>query len=174
MATLESKLRSGILQMEGMVKSCVISVHMAAVRIALCLYYDKDIEKILEGEKKLPYAHGEFNRKVYKFWKRIELKAAEKVSSLPASLKTRVVKFIRPIHLETIKWSGDHANLLKLGSTYTYKSILCWKTVGTIDRTQTAMKFSQNKNFDPETRFNMACTYFLEDEVLALWHGDEV
>ncbi|GBO14825.1 hypothetical protein AVEN_19376-1 [Araneus ventricosus] len=147
---------------------------MAAVRIALCLYYDKDIEKILEGEKKLPYSNGEFSRKVYKFWKRIEMKAAEKVSSLPTSLQTRVVKFIRPIDLETIKWTSDHANLLKLGSTYTYKSILRWKTVGTIDRTQTAMKFSQNKNFDPETRFNMACTYFLEDEVLALWHGDEV
>ncbi|GBN25221.1 hypothetical protein AVEN_211697-1 [Araneus ventricosus] len=149
---------------------------MASVRIALCIYYDKDIEKMLEVERNLPIEHLSYLER-RKYWKQIEAKVVEKLPSLPNLLKTRVSKFIRPIHLEIEKWVLDHEGVGNLCAPYcylNYKSFLFWKTDGTIDRMQTAKNFVQNKNFDPETRFAMACTYFLEDEVLALWHGEEV
>ncbi|GBN55773.1 hypothetical protein AVEN_95651-1, partial [Araneus ventricosus] len=142
---------------------------MAAVRVALCIYYDKDIEEMLEILRKIPLGngHGSFNRERFEFWKLIETKAAEKLPSLPDSLKRRVSTFIAPIHSETIRWFHDHRVVeagygpMDCDPFLTYKNNLCWKTDGIIDRTQTAKKFAQNKTFDPEMRFVMACTYFL-------------
>ncbi|GBM86968.1 hypothetical protein AVEN_16338-1 [Araneus ventricosus] len=37
---------------------------------------------------------------------------------------------------------------------------------------KTAKKLVQDKNIDAKTRFAIACTYFLEGEVLSLWYGN--
>ncbi|GBN04937.1 hypothetical protein AVEN_3586-1 [Araneus ventricosus] len=116
---------------------------MAAVRIALCVYYDKGIEKMLEVEMNLPIGHIYFERKVYELLKQIEAKAVEKLPSLPNLLKTRVSKFICPIHYETDKWILHHTEHfgppeIDRGAFLTYKSIFCWKSDGTIDRSQAA------------------------------------
>ncbi|GBN18407.1 hypothetical protein AVEN_189335-1 [Araneus ventricosus] len=149
---------------------------MVAVKIVLRLYYDKDIERTLEAKEKVPISLCCFDREKKELWNQIEMKAAEKLPCLPDSLKSKVSEFIRPFQSESVYWSRDHKRLLGLSGTdcyLTYKRILCWKGDETIDRMQTAKKFAQDGNMDPETRFAVACTYFLEDEVLVLWHGDE-
>ncbi|GBL97463.1 hypothetical protein AVEN_162929-1 [Araneus ventricosus] len=149
---------------------------MASVRVVLAMYYDKDIEQILRREVKLPFQWNRFDRDRYQLWKQIEMIAIEKLPFLPDTLKIRLSKCIRPIHMETWRWIRDHDRLMKLSFSncyLTYKNILCWKTNGTIDRIKTAKKIVRDKNVDTRTRFEVACTYFLEDEVLALWHGDK-
>ncbi|GBM28331.1 hypothetical protein AVEN_229515-1 [Araneus ventricosus] len=149
--------------------------HMAGVMIALAMYYDKDIENVLEAEIKLPFRHRYLERDRLELWKLIEMKTVEKLSFLPNLLNVRLSKCIRPIHEETCQWIRDHKSLLKLSSTKCYltcKSILCWKANGTIDRIKTAKKLVQDTNIDVKTRFAIACTYFLEGEVLSLWYGD--
>ncbi|GBN52141.1 hypothetical protein AVEN_1228-1 [Araneus ventricosus] len=148
---------------------------MAGVRIVLAMYYDKDIENVLEAEIKLPFRHRCLERERLELWNLIEMKTVEKLSFLPNLLKVRLSKCIRPIHVETCRWIRDHESLLKLSSAQCYltcKSILCWKANGTIDRIKTAKKLVQDTNIDVKTRFAIACTYFLEGEVLSLWYGD--
>ncbi|GBM65605.1 hypothetical protein AVEN_262062-1, partial [Araneus ventricosus] len=149
---------------------------MAAVKIALCLYYDKEIERMLEAKMSMPIYRARFDRDRYEFWKQIEMKAVEKLPSLPNSLSTKVFKFIRAFDREIMEWVRDHQCLLRLsfiGCHYTCKSILCWKADGTIEKMQTAKKLVQHRDLNLETRFAVACTYYLEDEVLAFWHGDK-
>ncbi|GBM03243.1 hypothetical protein AVEN_142536-1 [Araneus ventricosus] len=150
---------------------------MAAVRIALRIYYDSDVEKILDADRNLPKPYLIFDRERHELWKQIKLEVVEKLSSfLPTLLRTRVARLIEAMHLEAELWIKDHNKLLYLCSTCfcpRHKSTFCWKTDGSINRIETAKKFAQNKNIDPNTLFIMACTYFLEDEVLALWHGNK-
>ncbi|GBM03276.1 hypothetical protein AVEN_142562-1 [Araneus ventricosus] len=149
---------------------------MAAVKIAIGVLYDSEIEKMLQEERKYP--RGIIAIKFYsdrhELWKMIQMKAAEKLPFLPNSLKTSVCKYIQSLHVESEDWIKDHMFLLNLDPLHcnlVYKTIFCWKSDGTINRVKTAKKIAQNKNIDPNSRFILACTYFLEDEVLAIWHG---
>ncbi|GBM28339.1 hypothetical protein AVEN_229523-1 [Araneus ventricosus] len=148
---------------------------MAAASIALAMYYDKEMEPMLKEDLTQLFRDGRFNRDKHELWKLIEMVAVEKLEFLPDLLKIRVSKLIRPIHLEARRWIRDHDCLLNISAAncyLTYKSILCWKTDGRIDGIKTAKKLVQDKNIDAKIRFALACTYFLEDEVLALWYGD--
>ncbi|GBM28323.1 hypothetical protein AVEN_229508-1 [Araneus ventricosus] len=148
---------------------------MAAVSIALAMCYDKDLQQMLKEDITQLFRVGRFHRDKFELWKLIEMVAFEKLKFLPDLLQIRLSKLIRPIHLEARRWIRDHDCLLNMSAAncyLNYKSILCWKTDGRIDRIKTAKKLIQDKNIDAKIRFALACTYFLEDEVFALWYGD--
>ncbi|GBO04894.1 hypothetical protein AVEN_88026-1 [Araneus ventricosus] len=138
--------------------------HAAAVRTASLLYHDCEIEIMLEKGTAT-----DVNVQVHEQWQLKEIEIADKLSPLlPSLLRKTVAKVIRPMHNEVEAWKRNHEFLLKhLGACCC--TWLLWKTDGTINRTQTAKKLVVNDNIDPKIRFIMACTYFLEDEVLALW-----
>ncbi|GBM03272.1 hypothetical protein AVEN_142559-1 [Araneus ventricosus] len=149
---------------------------MAAVKIAIGVFYDSEIEKMLQEERKYPLTllAIKFYRDRHELWKLIQMKAAEKLPFLSNSLKTKVCNYIQSLHVECEDWIKDYCRLLnfdRLHCRLVYKSIFCWKSDGTINRVETAKKIVQNKSIDPNSRFILACTYFLEDEVLAIWHG---
>ncbi|CAL1285615.1 unnamed protein product [Larinioides sclopetarius] len=151
---------------------------MAAMKIALGIFYDSEIEKMLLEERKYPRGcfAVKFNRDRHELWKLIRIKAAEKLPCLPALLQTTMFDYIQSFHMEAEDWIRDHKRLLNLDPLHcrlACKSNFCWKSDGTINRVETAMKITQNENIDPNTRFILACTYFLEDEVLAIWYGDK-
>ncbi|GBN52140.1 hypothetical protein AVEN_1227-1, partial [Araneus ventricosus] len=129
----------------------------------------------LEAEIKLPFRDRCLERDRLELWNFIEMKTVEKLSFLPNLLNVKLSKCIRPIHEETCQWIRDHKSLLKLSFAKCYltcKSLLCWKVNGTINRMKTAKKLVQDTNIDVKTRFAIACTYFLEGEVLSLWYGN--
>ncbi|CAL1291857.1 unnamed protein product [Larinioides sclopetarius] len=153
--------------------------HMAAVKIAVEIFYDNEIEEILLEERKYPRVlmGVEFNHSRHELWKLIQTKAIEKLPGLAASLQTRVYNCIHALYAETEDWIRDHTLLLNLDPLHcplACKSNLCWKSDGTINRVETAKKIAQNKNIDANDRFILACTYFLEDEVLGIWNEDGV
>ncbi|GBN60433.1 hypothetical protein AVEN_87774-1 [Araneus ventricosus] len=155
----------------------------AIVRIASLLYYDYEIENLTES---IPQISDLFSpsrmgaASTHEQWKEVEMKAVEKLSPfLPSLLRKRVAKVIRPMHDEVHRWKSEHNIFLE---QYGARCLLCrrcillylrWKTDGTIDRTETAKEIVANDSIDPKLRFIMACTYFLEDEILALWEEIE-
>ncbi|GBM45067.1 hypothetical protein AVEN_152323-1 [Araneus ventricosus] len=125
-------------------------------------------------------------------WRLIQIKAKEILPDVLApKVKVRVVEMLRPLHWELKKWLIDHDFIVpKLNVEnieilryliYEYKEwmvddkfphsmkriklllYICWKSDGTIDRTRTAENFVRY-----EKDFLMACTYFMENDILAL------
>ncbi|GBN42459.1 hypothetical protein AVEN_183470-1 [Araneus ventricosus] len=151
--------------------------HLATVSVASLVYNDAEIGRMLGHRKKLHTF--ELHRcTIYSkcnsddAWKLIEKKIMKDLSPLlPSLLQIKVAKVIRPMHNEVFWWKKDHLHLLKYFGEYSpiYNSCLCWKTDGTINREQSTKELLMNESIDLEIRFVTACTYFLEDEVLALW-----
>ncbi|GBL93553.1 hypothetical protein AVEN_59736-1 [Araneus ventricosus] len=143
--------------------------HLATASVASLVYNDIEIGKMLGHGKKCT-VHSNCNS--VEAWKVIEEKVMEDLSPfLPSSLQIRVARVIHPMHNEVWRWKADHSYLLKHFGEYSriYNSCLSWKTDGTINGEQTTKQLLMNESIDPEIRFITACTYFLEDEVSALW-----
>ncbi|GBM03279.1 hypothetical protein AVEN_142565-1 [Araneus ventricosus] len=139
--------------------------HLAAVKVALAVYYDDIIQ--LSGESILS---DEVCRTTYKeSWIMIQKIASVKLSKLlPESLQKQVVQLIQPMSSEAQIWITNHS-VIKKHVKKDFANNLCWKPEGTIDRIKTAKQFIQNKKIDTRVRFVIACIYFLESEILTLW-----
>ncbi|GBN61085.1 hypothetical protein AVEN_188030-1 [Araneus ventricosus] len=143
--------------------------HMAAFRTALHLYFDSEIQNMLD-DIEIHGTVGTFDRVRNEHWKMTENLAMEKLHSLPKLLRTRVAKLIQPIQIEIRLWERDHRFIDDQDEEIPLKSLFCWKPDGTIDHEQTAKTFVQNEKMDLKIRFIMACTYFMEKEIFYLWH----
>ncbi|GBL83107.1 hypothetical protein AVEN_165326-1 [Araneus ventricosus] len=144
--------------------------YMAAARIASRLTLNPEIVRMTEEEEKLPVFKQIFDCLRQEQWEAIEKQAEELLTPyFPTKLRKLVVKFIRPMNSEYNEWLSDHYFDDKVDENI-LKSCLSWKTDGTINRIETAQELVRNENIDLQSRFIMACTYFLEDEILVLWH----
>ncbi|KAF8771781.1 hypothetical protein HNY73_019156 [Argiope bruennichi] len=126
-------------------------------------------------------------------WKQVKVKAMEIFANLlPLKLKVQVSEMIRPLHWELKKWLIDHSFVepkLNVGEVEVIRFLnseckdriiddkplhslrrfkllhyVCWKPDGTINRIRTAENFIRY-----ERDFLMACTYFMESQILETW-----
>ncbi|CAL1291862.1 unnamed protein product [Larinioides sclopetarius] len=139
--------------------------HLAAVKVALAVYYDDIIQ--LSGESILS---DEVSRTTYKEnWIMIQRMESMKLSELlPELLRKRIVQLIQPMSSEVQIWITNHS-VIKKHVKKDFVNNLCWKPDGSIDRIKTAKQFIQNKKIDIRVRFVIACIYFFEFEILNLW-----
>ncbi|XP_055927254.1 uncharacterized protein LOC129958659 [Argiope bruennichi] len=98
---------------------------------------------------------------------------SDKVSKiLPASLKERMIPFVRVIGSEILHWQTYHENILPdKHDDFSFHSLkhLHWTCMGTIDYRKTAEKLIVLKMFDVTKRYELACLYCLEDYIPLLW-----
>ncbi|GBO09900.1 hypothetical protein AVEN_114128-1 [Araneus ventricosus] len=148
---------------------------IAAVKVAVSLYNDDDIVYMVEEmEDRIALDYASFNRIRSEGWEEIRKATIEKIKgTVPTCLQNTVVVLLRPLHVEFHWWMEDHPFVNLYTTDNSYKNAICWTSNGTINRIQTAKDFIRNKSLISYGRFLMACTYFLENEVLTLWNEME-
>ncbi|GFT61045.1 uncharacterized protein NPIL_460381 [Nephila pilipes] len=131
--------------------------HLALVRVAITAYYSPEITDIKEKFK-----NGIGSTRIHE-WQPLMLKRLKK-SVLPHIFHEKLLGILQPISLEIESWEED---MLDLGI---HKPLdICWKSLGTIDRVETAKRFVQSEDSNVIQRFNMACHFWMSDDVLEIW-----
>ncbi|GFR21769.1 ANK_REP_REGION domain-containing protein [Trichonephila clavata] len=136
---------------------------MTFTRIVRLLWSGCDVQKsmakyFLEGNQTLEK------------WISIEEILKLKISNclfLPKELRAVLSSLVKPIgirirHIIVCLYSNDY-----LPSHF--MSILSWTLLGTIDAKKTAETVLKDDNLPIDKRYEIACTYCLEDEILMLW-----
>ncbi|XP_055939544.1 uncharacterized protein LOC129969143 [Argiope bruennichi] len=145
-------------------------VHLAIVKISVALYYNSRISALIDELEIVDEApRMSANRRIRQKWAQIEKKVEKEMHQyLPTSLARKVARSLRAIHSEVKDWIEDHEVFLR-SVNEDYKSILIWKSEGTIDRPRTAEEWVRGGTMDIHKCFLLACTYFLESDILNLW-----
>ncbi|GBM05319.1 hypothetical protein AVEN_46861-1 [Araneus ventricosus] len=143
--------------------------NIAAAKIAVEVCNKPDVKFLNKNlEEKLAYIFSlQSNNKQ---WKELQTNISQKISSLglPKLLQKKVNGLIRPVLLEIEQWKEDHCEILC--THIDLQMQISWNPDGTINREKTAEALIQMENFDIRNRFVLACFYFLEDDILTLWH----
>ncbi|GBN49479.1 hypothetical protein AVEN_197820-1 [Araneus ventricosus] len=90
----------------------------------------------------------------------------EKLLSVPAHLRHRVLEAVMGLRYTVLLWRMDHFFILEIKRR---ECIFYWRYDGSIDRTKTAEQLVLNAGIDIRQRFDLACMYCLEKSVRALW-----
>ncbi|GFT41113.1 uncharacterized protein NPIL_173441 [Nephila pilipes] len=88
--------------------------------------------------------------------------------NLETVLKNHTMGIIEVLVKEIANWCSCHRSFLIEGNL-DYWNILQWYSHGTINRLETARALIQDKNINIGQRFNLACAYYMEAYVRALW-----
>ncbi|GBN94481.1 hypothetical protein AVEN_48730-1 [Araneus ventricosus] len=143
---------------------------MALRRVAVFLWSDSDI---LSSISKFQMSEFAFDKTGRECGITIEDKIKYKMFKLklPESLTKQMIVFIRPISLEIGRCEKSHEYYLwmKIQEILPNSAKLCWTTAGTIDNKKTAEKLVRCYVLDVVERYELACSYCLEDDIPLLW-----
>ncbi|GFT59369.1 uncharacterized protein NPIL_132431 [Nephila pilipes] len=89
---------------------------------------------------------------------------------LPNVLKSRTMGIIEALSKEIKIWCDGHC-LFLIGVNLDYWDRIQWYSHGNINRLETVRAFIQDENINITQRFNLACTYYLEDDVRTMWEN---
>ncbi|KAF8797233.1 uncharacterized protein LOC129981794 [Argiope bruennichi] len=149
--------------------------HIAAVKVALAVYYDDIIhsfnEFILADEfDQIGSFHISQSREERVKQRRKEMRR-QLSPLLPKALVDQVVNILQPIVDELYFWVRDYICVIKNIQKSHIANNLCWKSEGTIDRIKTSRQLVRNESIDKRVRFVLACIHFWEQDVLQLWRS---
>ncbi|XP_055929384.1 uncharacterized protein LOC129960191 [Argiope bruennichi] len=139
--------------------------HLSFVKVAFPLYKDFDISTWQSINREI--THGNLpgfigdrseNRQVNK--------AKEELLLIPAHLRLGLLQTILGLHSTFLNWLSENSCFTIIPNIYT---VLYWRTDGTIDRIKTAQRLLLCKENNIEQRFDLACAYFFEESIKALW-----
>ncbi|GFT16018.1 uncharacterized protein NPIL_378551 [Nephila pilipes] len=132
--------------------------HLALVRVAITVYNSPEITDIKE---KFKNALGSTDSRE---WKPLMLEKL-KNSVLPDILHEKLLSILQPISLEIESWKEDMLDCV------IHKPLdICWKSIGMIDREETAKRFVRSNDSDVLQRFAMACSFWMFDDVQKIWN----
>ncbi|GFT87673.1 uncharacterized protein NPIL_674271, partial [Nephila pilipes] len=98
-------------------------------------------------------------------WEESMYRRISKVLNIPSNRK-QILKLVKPLSLEISSWNHDHYAIMENKSNF--QESFCWTEQGTINRLQTAKNILKT-NLDLRRKFVLACMYFLEKDIKALW-----
>ncbi|GBN53696.1 hypothetical protein AVEN_98751-1 [Araneus ventricosus] len=107
-------------------------------------------------------------------WDIVEGEVKDKVSKLllPESLKNRMMNLVRPIGSDILNWQVYHEdNLIDAREVFDLHILQQLRRTcrGAIDYRRTAEELVRLEMFDIKKRFELACSYCLEDTIPLLW-----
>ncbi|GFS68799.1 uncharacterized protein NPIL_435691, partial [Nephila pilipes] len=88
--------------------------------------------------------------------------------NLETVLKNGTMGIIEMLVKEIASWCSCHRSFLIEGNL-DYWNTLQWYSHGTINRLETARALIKDKSIKIEHRFNLACAYYMEEDVRRLW-----
>ncbi|GFS81861.1 uncharacterized protein NPIL_189321 [Nephila pilipes] len=127
---------------------------LALTKIAVCVYSESDV-------KTWQCVFMQENN-----WNLVEKRFSS--LKLPSILEKKLIALMKPINAQIEQWEWDHCPILR-SCSWRPPTEYIWKDNGTIDRIKTAKAYVQCGNNDASMRFQMACVYWMEEEVKKLW-----
>ncbi|GIX94037.1 hypothetical protein CEXT_585011 [Caerostris extrusa] len=136
--------------------------HMASCKIAISLVSYTEVKEMMRN---VPPNDFEIS---YEQWVEFINTTINKITfftqSVPTLLRDKAIKgIIKPIAFEIVKWINYHNEFKAIDVDL--QTCLQWKTVGKINRLETARKLVQSENLDITTRFLLACKYCLTESL---------
>ncbi|GIY41905.1 ANK_REP_REGION domain-containing protein [Caerostris darwini] len=139
--------------------------HMALRTITASLWNQKDIKHLAALFCFQPI----FNNDEHQQWQTIvEEKVKQNIYKLvmPESLISELIKLIKPIGLEILKWIMSHEKIL--GDSCILNRLF-WTSLGTVNYKKTAEFLITDDQLDLVKRYKIACVYCLYNDIPALW-----
>ncbi|GFU35312.1 uncharacterized protein NPIL_288821 [Nephila pilipes] len=89
---------------------------------------------------------------------------------LPTNIQNRLVHIVSELGLEIKMWfSSRRKRILKYRINFDVRNVLSWRSIGIIDRFETARNLIRNENFQMNPRLYIACKYYFEEDAQRLW-----
>ncbi|GBO18902.1 hypothetical protein AVEN_141744-1 [Araneus ventricosus] len=141
--------------------------HLALVKIAIPLHNEFGIGRMNEAFNRIELGNSTESEQDSEDPELIRYQRAVKYLLLiPPCLRKRVLEAVHGLEYGICQWRADYSKILQVEDA---EFIFYWRCDGTIDRMKTAQQLVQNANIDISQRFNLACTYCLEESIKTLW-----
>ncbi|GBM43247.1 hypothetical protein AVEN_45090-1 [Araneus ventricosus] len=141
--------------------------HLAMVKIAIPLHNEFGIARMNEAFNRIELGNSTESEQDSEDLELIRYHRAVKYLLLiPPRLRKRVLEAVRGLEYGICQWRADYSKILQVEDG---ECIFYWRCDGTIDRMKTARQLVQNASIDISQRFNLACTYCLEESIKSLW-----
>lgn len=140
--------------------------HIALIKTAVILWNEQDIRDLLTPCYSLQLQSADQEHT----FSEMHLKVREKVNDLqvPLPLKEDILLFVKQIGKQLFHWARNHSSKYYPGIYL--PSELSWTSYGAINERETVKKLTEDGNLHILTRYKLACTYCLEDDIPELWN----
>ncbi|GFS89250.1 uncharacterized protein NPIL_238881 [Nephila pilipes] len=91
---------------------------------------------------------------------------------LPTNIQNRLVPIVSELGLEIKMWfSSRRKRVLKYRINFDVRNALSWRSIGIIDRFETARNLIRNENSQMSPRLYVACKYYFEEDAQRLYRN---